>query len=310
MTPPISYDLMFLLQSDPLADNETLEKWLEELRDLKAQQQQALEEEAKVRLERKAARQVADMVSLLGIMMACLELLERSKNKLPPTNLVEPLRKLQAMGLVFPNVPVFADAPPVEADYSYLFEGWPEDFRKLAEKIVRAAIRLPERLQKLINEIPEGCLINGAITSRENPSTVKQRVLSKKGTHTPFTKEERARLCQKGKDFRKELAKVVGKDALPPVAKERHCSRLGDFEAVRAFEEEWLANTPGGDRLEVVLPGMLMRIADLLVAARPHLAPEDVSRFAGKLISLRRKIPVPLAPDASGIWTMGHQEKA
>jgi len=304
------YDIALLLLDDPLADEATLEKRMAEKRDLEAERQRALAEEAEIRSEMKAARQLAKLVSVLGLLAAWAELLRRSKDKLPPTNLIEPVRTLQAMGLPLSNIPAFADAPPVEADYAYLFAGWPEEFRQLAEKVVRSACRWPELLQKLINELPEGCLVNGAVTARDKPAGKKRQPLPIKGKDPSFTLEIRAHLCQKAKDLGKELSKIVGKDALPSTTKGRYASLLGDYEAVQAFEEEWKANIPGGDRLSIVLPDKLMRLADLLLTARRHLSPEEISRFATKLLVIRREIPVSLAPDAQALLMMGHNGDA
>lgn len=304
------YDIALLLLDNPLADEATLEKKMAEKRDLEAERQRALAEEAEARSERKALRQLSKLVRMLGFLAALSELLRRSKEKLPPTNLIEPLRTLQAMGLPLPNVPAFADAAPVQADYTHLFAGWPEEFRQLAEKIIRSANRWPELLQKLIDELPEECWVNGGVTVRDKPVGKKLRPIPIKGKAPSFTLEIRAHLCQKAKDLGKELSKVIGKDALPSTTKGRHGSLLGDYEAVQAFEEEWKANIPGGDRLSVVLPDKLMRLADLLLAARPHLSPEEISRFATKLLAIRREIPVSLAPDAQALLMMGHNGNA
>jgi hypothetical protein len=115
-----------------------------------------------------------------------------------------------------------------------------------------------------------------------------------------FSAEDRDRIVQRLKDFRKKIPDST-EDTLGN--KFIH-SLLGDLELVHDFESKWLANEPGGERLEPILARNLARTASLLLGARPKLDPKQLSDLAAKLLSIREAIPVPLAAEAHAIRTV------
>jgi len=237
-----SYDLTFAIPHNPDADDAYVEQLLDDEQAREKERQERLIQEEEARKLRALARKRSALVKIVALIIVCIDLLRRLTEDLPPNPLIGPLRILAGWGIRLAKVANFAVAEPVHETYDSYFVDWPPEMSDFANRVKRSAEKMAAAVEALIEDLPEELLRNGGIPSiKSSPEPRREPSEPQSKEHT-FTVTTRNQIQQALKDLRKELQKALNTKELPDCMPEEG-SRLGDYEVLRSFEQEWRKNT-------------------------------------------------------------------